>query len=103
MTHLDVIKQINDLKKQIKLSQQKLSALEKEYETIAFYNNTHPSISDHALVRYLERVKKFDFTEFRKEMLTSDRYEAIKMGATKIKIDNITFVVNDGVIVTCLD
>ena len=37
-------------------------------------------LTDHALVRYLERVKGFDLDAFRKEILTPDTIEIIKSG-----------------------
>ena len=98
-----IIDKMKYLKEQIKILQKELADIEKENARIALYNNTKPSLSDHALIRYLERAKGFDFKPYINEILNEDRKESIKMGATRIKVDGITFVVRDGVIVTAMD
>lgn len=60
-------------------------------------------VSDHALVRYMQRVKRFDMDAVREEILTPDRIIAIENGCTSIKIDGVSFKVMDGVVVTVLD
>jgi len=59
-----------------------------------------PTVSDHALIRYLERFHGFDLDKFRKEMLTEERYNAILAGCDEIKLDKVTFKVSGKVIVT---
>ncbi len=59
-------------------------------------------VSDHALVRYLERVKGFDMAALRAEILTPGVVAAIEAGARTIKLGDVKFPVNDGVICTVL-
>lgn len=61
-----------------------------------------PKVSDHALVRYLERHHKFDLDMFRNEILTADRIAAIQAGCTEIKANGLRFKVQDNVVVTVL-
>jgi len=61
-----------------------------------------PTVSDHALVRYLERHHKFDLDQFRKEILSSNAISAINAGAVTIKRNGIKFKVQNNVITTVL-
>lgn len=69
-----------------------------EYK-ISLYKGA-PRVSDHAIIRYLERKYGFTFEEVRKEILTEDRVSMIKAGAKSITHDGIRFVIVDNVIVT---
>ncbi len=60
-------------------------------------------VSDHALVRYLERRYKLHTDELRAEILTPDRVAAIKAGASRISCKGFDFVVKNGVVVTVID
>lgn len=60
-------------------------------------------VSDHGIVRYLERVKGMDISAIRDEMLTPERIDAIENGATRIIIGGHKFVVQNKTIVTVLD
>lgn len=65
------------------------------------YNN----ISDHALVRYLERVKGVDMDAIRKEILTPSVQSIIDFSnnsLVKIKRDDHAVIVNNNTIVTVL-
>ena len=61
-----------------------------------------PVVTDHALVRYIERVKGIDVEALRGEILTDGRRAAIKRyGSLKIPLpDGARVVVKEGVIVT---
>ena len=61
-----------------------------------------PQVSDHALVRYLERHHGFDLDKFRAEILTEERKQAISQGATKIKANGLQFKVENNVVVTVI-
>lgn len=61
-----------------------------------------PRVSDHALVRYLERVMGLDVESIRREIMTTERAEAIMMGAKKIIADKHVYIIENGVIVTVL-
>ena len=61
-----------------------------------------PQVSDHAVLRYLERKYNLDTDAIRKEILTPQALAAIKRGATSFSEDNIKFLVQDGVVLTSL-
>jgi hypothetical protein len=46
-----------------------------------------PAITDHAVLRYLERVVGMNIQAIRDSILTPDRAQMIRMGARKIKIE----------------
>lgn len=59
-------------------------------------------VSDHALIRYLERKYKFDFEQYREEILTPIVKQAIKAGATSIKVEGVSFKVTNNTITTII-
>jgi hypothetical protein len=61
-----------------------------------------PSVTDHALLRYLERVRGLDVEALKEEILTPGIVAAVKAGATAVKLNGITLVVANGRIVTVL-
>ena len=60
-------------------------------------------ISQHALLRYAERVLGIDFNMFEQVILTPANRAAIEAGATAIKVDGIKLVVQNRCVVTVLD
>jgi len=60
------------------------------------------AVSDHAVLRYLERRYKTDVEAIRQEILTPCRVAAIKAGASQITVAGLTFKISDGVITTIL-
>lgn len=61
---------------------------------------TKPYVSDHAVIRWLERKHGFSFEKTRQEMLTEGVVAAIEAGADKIKVDAGRFIVREKCIVT---
>lgn len=59
-----------------------------------------PTVSDHALLRYLERKYDFDSAAVRREILTPEVLSAIKAGASGIKSHDGTFKISETVITT---
>lgn len=59
-----------------------------------------PVVSEHALLRFLERTGRIDVAAIKREMLTEKVVSALKVGATAVKIDGLTFVFDAGKIVT---
>lgn len=84
------------LQQQLSAKQKELAAIDKR---IALEDKV-PNVSDHALIRYLERVMGFDLNQVREKMLSTTVYSAIEAGADAVSIDNIKFVVKDKTIVT---
>lgn len=95
--------EIASLKKEIPRMQKELSAFESEQTRLVLSLMT-PSdtigVSDHAILRYLERKFNIDIDSIRDEILTPDRKSAIRAGATKIKTEYVDFIVKNNTIVT---
>ncbi len=64
--------------------------------------NITTKVSDHALLRYLERYYKIDMEKMRAEIMTPIVEAAIKAGAKTVKVHGIAFVLRDNTIVTSL-
>lgn len=63
-----------------------------------------PVVSEHALLRYLERVKGIDLDAVRDEILDGRRSSIRQLGSCKFKTgDGLTIVVKDRVVVTVMD
>lgn len=62
-----------------------------------------PRVSDHALLRYIERVLEINVEGLRSEILSDNVRAALKSGATGVTVSGVKFVAKDGVIVTTLD
>jgi hypothetical protein len=59
-----------------------------------------PQISDHALLRYMERVMGFDVEVVRKKMLKPEVVSEINAGAQSVKIDGLEMKIRERVITT---
>lgn len=62
-----------------------------------------PRLSDHALLRYLERVKGIDVEGARREIMTPGIVAAVKALATSVLVNGAKFLVRDGTIVTIME
>lgn len=61
-----------------------------------------PTITDHALLRYMERVHGIDTAAMKAELLSEALIGAIKAGATAMHTDEGTFVINGSSVTTFL-
>lgn len=65
------------------------------------------TVSDHAMLRYLERTGRIDRAALEKEILSDRLVDAMKVGAATYKVDGLTFILKrrgqDCVVVTVLD
>lgn len=59
-------------------------------------------ITDHALLRYVERVFKIDVDALRRQILTDGVAKGIELGASTITVNGIQFRVKDRSIVTVI-
>lgn len=59
-----------------------------------------PRVSDHAVLRYLERVEGIDVERVRRLMLSETIATALEMGATRIRINGVFFAAENGMIKT---
>jgi len=62
-----------------------------------------PSVSDHALLRYIERAHGIDIEALRDKVLTPNVITAIKTGASAVKSPIGTMVIKGNTVVTFLD
>jgi hypothetical protein len=62
-----------------------------------------PRVSDHALLRFIERVMGVDIESFRDRILTDTVRDAIAMGATAVVVEGVRLKIQDNTIVTVLD
>jgi len=64
----------------------------------------NPTVSEHGILRFLEKEKGIDIKKIIEEMLCDDVVERINVvGSGKIPVGNSVFVVKDRVIVTVTD
>lgn len=62
-----------------------------------------PHISDHAVLRYIQRKMGFDLDAIRAEIMTPTVYYAIKAGACKVTIEGYSYMVSkEGCITTII-
>ena len=84
------------------LKQKKVS-LESVSERLGtLLSRSEPKLSEHAILRYLERVKGIDLDAITQEILTEERKEAIRnFGTVKLPLEKgAKLVVREGTIVT---
>jgi hypothetical protein len=58
-----------------------------------------PSVTDHAVLRYLERIAAIDVEAIR-QRIHEDAHQALVSGATGITVNGIAYRIQDGVVVT---
>lgn len=62
---------------------------------------SEPTVSEHAMLRYLERVKGINLKDVANEILTPDRVSLIKaVRSCEINVNGMKLIVCDGVVVT---
>lgn len=65
--------------------------------------NGRARVSDHAIIRYLERTKGFDFEPIREHIRKAAQL-VLDVGARNITIDGVSFVFNEfDLVVTTID
>lgn len=62
-----------------------------------------PTISEHALLRFIERVLGFDVESIRRRVMTEGVVSAMEKGATAVTIEGVRFIVRNNTIVTTVD
>ena len=101
LTQID--KEIEHAKERGSFWQKKFSALVKEKASIVeklTAVSDKVEVTDHALIRYLERKHGFVFDDYRAEILTDTVKQAIELGATSIKVGGIDMKVSNKKITT---
>ena len=109
MSLTEINEEISSCEAEIKAAQMslannkvKLSRLTREKETRNPATTTI-RVSDHAIVRYLERFKDVDIMSVRKEILTPEIVSAIRAGASTVHLNGAVFKVTNGVITTIME
>jgi hypothetical protein len=96
-----VTAEIFDMEETLK-SASELLRLRKEHRENLVVRLIDPKVSDHAIVRYIERFYKIDVESLRDEILTEERKNMIISGATAITCNGVKFAVRNNVITTVL-
>ena len=102
----DLDARLAGLRAKIKPLQQEVSRIELERQELLRAIEAalkEPRVSDHAVIRYLERKYGFSFDAVRAEILTADRIAAINAGAKSIKHEGVSFLVRDKTITTVIE
>lgn len=71
-------------------------------QKLEFFKQT-PTLSDHALVRYIERIMKVNVQEIKDKILSPEIKALIDNGASRVSVDGVTFVVRNKNVVTIVD
>ena len=87
-----------ELRHYIRHLQIELSAIEKR----SGRPPTPDPISDHAIVRYMERVKGIDMRRLRSEILPHERRSLLAAGPSRIKCNGYELLCSKGVVVTVI-
>jgi hypothetical protein len=93
--------QVSSLRAEISRQTQHLNTIKNEVER----RNTpapEPRVSDHALLRYMERVMGLPVEDIRNSILTPAVSAAIQAGASGVQLGGVKFVVKGCTIVTAL-
>lgn len=94
--------EISNKQKELSKIKNKLSDLKKRHDELIDNSLTHePIVSEHAILRYLERVNGVDIRVIIDEIMDDTTKSTIKfMKNGKIKRDNYTIVVKNKVVVS---
>lgn len=114
MTDSDEIrKEINSIQKRIEDIGKNISPLSRRQNELKLkidelkdklrLTKMEPRCSDHAVIRYLERIHGFCFEDIRNKLLNESNIAAINIGVSKIHHDDITLIIKDKCIVTIID
>ena len=60
-------------------------------------------VSDHAVIRYMERVLEIDVEQVRDEIRAKVKLSLVHPAATGILVDGFRYVLADGAVVTIID
>lgn len=77
----------------------KIKEIEEAIRTIIL----KPRVSDHALLRYLQRKYKVNFDDLRDEILSDNVIAAIELGACSITVGGYQYMIVEKCITTILD
>ncbi len=101
-----------ELERQVRELNKKMASLElqlaevnrdkKEIRHRILLLNNQPSVSDHALIRYLERKLGKKFEEYREEILCPQVIQALEDGLSEIEVEGVRFRLAGKTVVTVI-
>lgn len=92
--------EVSNAQRKLSQCQDTIKSLTKQIQALQ-NESPKPIVSEHAILRYLERVHGLDLDEVRAAMMGNGTQEAIAFAKTgKVKKDGVTFVVQNNVVVT---
>lgn len=100
---LEVLKlEVANKQRELSLKQHAIQDLKEKIDSLD--NNNNIKISEHAILRYLERVKNIDLTEIQNEILTSDVLSLIEKlgGSGKYPNKDFQVVMKDYTVTTII-
>jgi hypothetical protein len=98
----EMAKRLEDVVAAVQRHRSSLGEIESEIRRREARDAIVPSISDHALLRYIERVHGVDVEALKVDLLSDKLVLAIKAGATGLKTSEGTFVIKGASVVTFL-
>ena len=90
------------MQKELSTAQHDLQEANLVLQKIEKLESLNPRVSDHAVIRYMERKLGQDFDDIRKIILTDEVKDAINAGAKSIKFDGMKLRVKDKCITTVI-
>lgn len=101
----DASRRFNDCKQRQVSAEMRIEDMESKLKTIKNYSVDEPIVSEHALVRFVERVIGIPRAELIERMITKEASQLIlKIGSGKIPVSsahgNYRLVVKNGIVVT---
>ena len=95
--------EIQDKQKESADMKSRIDVLQKKIEKLKSKKPKDLIVSEHSMLRYIERVIGIDLDEIRTKVLPTDKvYEVKKMGDCAYGLGDHSIVVKDGVVVTVL-
>lgn len=94
---------INMLNKQVSFNRKELNELRKKLAVILVKLNSKPNniqITDHAMIRYIERVLGVNVKAIKEKILTQTVLDAIKLGATSVTSNGAKLTIKNNTIIT---
>lgn len=93
--------QLSTIQKGINSKLARIKELEKEFKKLS--QNNELIVSEHAILRYLERVKELDLEEVTNSILNEkamELYEKLENSSGKYPADGFNLVIKDNVVIT---
>lgn len=94
----EIIQEQNRIHKKLKNINEEIKKYEKKLKRAE--NPRKPSVTDHAVIRYLGRVKGIDMDKLREEICSTDKKTLKNLGDGEYPMDDYKIVVKDGTVIT---